>query len=43
VRAIATGWPGDPATLAWLRDRATGDSDDTVRQAAVQAAAAAGP
>jgi HEAT repeat protein len=37
VQAVAAGWAGDPATLAWLRERATTDEDWYVRQAAVRA------
>jgi hypothetical protein len=37
VQAIAAGWPTDPGTLPWLRDRATADTDEGVRQAGVQA------
>ncbi|MBG0568711.1 HEAT repeat domain-containing protein [Actinoplanes sp. NEAU-A11] len=39
VRAIAAGWADDPGTLAWLRERATTDTDDDVRQTAAQAIA----
>ncbi|WP_416210409.1 HEAT repeat domain-containing protein [Frankia sp. Cr1] len=37
VEAIAAGWHDDPATLPWLRDRATHDDHWAVRQTAVQA------
>ncbi|MEV4052712.1 HEAT repeat domain-containing protein [Amycolatopsis sp. NPDC049688] len=37
VEALATGWPTDPHTLPLLRDRATTDQDEDVRQAAATA------
>jgi hypothetical protein len=37
VRSV--GWGGDPATLPWLRERATADQDGTGRRVAVQAVA----
>lgn len=37
VEAIAAGWADDEATLPLLRDRATTDDDNDVRQAAVEA------
>jgi transcriptional regulator with XRE-family HTH domain len=40
LEAIAAGWHDDPATLPWLYDRATTDTDGYVRQAAGQAIAA---
>ena len=40
MQAIAAGWAEDPDTLPLLRDRATTDTDEAVRQAAVQAIAA---
>ncbi|GAB2577436.1 hypothetical protein Aab01nite_11690 [Paractinoplanes abujensis] len=43
VEAIASGWPGDPETLLWLRERITDDADEYVRQAAVRAVASGWP
>ena len=40
VEALAAGWGDDPATMPWLRERATTDQDGDVRRAAVQALAA---
>jgi hypothetical protein len=37
VQAIAGGWPDDPGTLPLLRDRATTDHNEAVRQQAAQA------
>jgi HEAT repeat protein len=38
VQAIAAGWAEHEGTLPLLRERATSDDDEDVRQAAVQAA-----
>jgi hypothetical protein len=35
---VASGWPENPLTLAWLRDRAVNDPDEFVRRAAEQVA-----
>ena len=40
MQALAAGWRDDPATMPWLRERATTDQDEDVRRAAVQALAA---
>lgn len=35
---MASGWPDDPQTLDWLRDRAVDDPDRGVRRVAEEAA-----
>ena len=39
VEALAGGWRHDPATAELLRDRATSDTDQKVRQTAEEALA----
>jgi len=39
IAPVATAWKDDPATLAWLKERATADDNSYVRGAGVQALA----
>jgi hypothetical protein len=43
VEAVASGWPEDPRTLAWLRDLVVEDPAEVVRRAAVEAVASGWP